>query len=292
MYAAALIVGDLPLNERLQILSKHVDPAPGAEIRVDETSSREFTSKTSQNGLAYGFITINPPAGTCFNVTIATGRNDIEVCRKTQMRWRLEDLDRQKSTLTWVVKTNPKDFGTPITWKAPYQVAKVIPLGKELGTANSIPLFIENCEAMPADAKNGYQRRVRLTLFDKKQFIIRFPEKDEMLPQKSERRPYREPDPEEEKKKAREANKDEPPPPPPEAPMDTDNWTIASRRGFEMSVSNFVTDGSMPEGKLGRCRYQYEGVAGDAESGRIECHYSDRFTYFYAPVPCIKYLKP
>lgn len=298
IYGAALITGDLPLKDRLERLSKHLSPKPGAEIFVDDVTAKEFGAKDSERGLLYGTIEVSPPKGTCFTVSTSDERNDLEVCKKTSLRWRLQDLDRMTGKLAWKIRTGPGDFGTPVEWRTNYIIAKVIPSSKEFGEANSTPIFIRSCRAMDADPAVGMGRRIELDLFNGKKWLIRFPERDELIPTPA---PPATPPPVEDKKKSehggehgggegehgapKETPVPTPKPPPPEA------WTLSTRRGFEMDVSAFLTGVSTPPGTKGKCRYQYDGTIGDFSSGRIECHYSDEFTYFYSPLPCIKYLQ-
>lgn len=301
LYGAALIVGDLPLDERVKRLSKHLSPKPGSDIFVDEYSTKEFGPKDRERGLLYGIIEVNPPKGTCFTVSTSPDRGDIEVCKKTPLRWRLQDLDRHTGKLTWTIKTGPGDFGTPVEWQSNYIIAKVIPIAKDFGEAGSTPVFIRTCKAIDGDANVGMGRRIELELFSGKKWLIRFPESDKIIPMPT---PPPTPPPADEKKAEhgehggggehggegehgapKATPSPTPVPPPPEA------WTLSSRRGFEMDVSGLLTGISSPPGTKGKCRYQYEGVVGDPNSGRIECHYSDEFTYFYAPIPCIKYLR-
>jgi hypothetical protein len=71
----------------------------------------------------------------------------------------------------------------------------------------------------------------------------------------------------------------------------TEPWTMNSGRGYEMNVGNFITDGSMPPGKKGTCRYSYDYPPGKKSRGRIECHHSDQFLYVYAVVPCFQNIR-
>lgn len=301
VYGAALITGDLPLHKRIERLSKHLSPKPGSEIFVDEVATKEFGKKDRERGLLYGTIEVSPPEnGACFIVSLPD-RGDIEVCKKTPLKWRLQDLDRHTGKLLWTIKTGPGDFGTPVEWRTNYIIAKVIPSTKDFGEADSTPIFIRTCRAIAGDPSVGMGRRIELDLFNGKKWLIRFPDKDAMIPTPP---PPATPPPVEDKKKPahgesehggdkaesehgapKETPAPTPTPPAPEA------WTLSTRRGFEMDVSAFLTGVSTPPGTKGKCRYQYDGTIGDFNSGRIECHYSDEFTYVYIPIPCIKYLQ-
>ena len=300
IYGAALITGDLPLKDRLTLLSKHFTPKPGAEIAVDEYAAKEFGAKDRDRGLLYGIIEVSPPKGTCFTISTSEDRGDIEVCKKTPLRWRMQDLDRLTGKLIWKIKTGPGDFGTPVEWRTNYIIAKVIPSSKDFGEADSTPIFIRSCRAIAADPSVGMGRRIELDLFSGKKWLIRFPERDEIIPTPP---PPATPPPIEDKKKpAHGEGKGEgegegehaaptPTPEPTPKPPAPEAWTLSTRRGFEMDVSGFLTGVSTPPGTKGKCRYQYDGAIGDFSSGRMECHYSDEFTYVYMPLPCIKYLQ-
>lgn len=301
MYGAAVIAGDLPLNDRVNVLSKIFSPKPGAEIFVDDEAVKTFGAKDLERGLLSGMIVVTPPKKSCLTITVSPDRSDIEVCKKTPVRWRLQDLDRHTGKLHWSVKTGPGDFGTPLEWRTNYIIAKVIPSSKEFNEANSTPVFIQTCKALAADPAIGMGRRIELTLFNGKKWLIRFPEKDTIIPMPT---PVPTPPPVEEKKsghgeehgekKTEEHGGEHAPPKETPKPTPTpipEAWTLSTRRGFEMDVSGFLTGVSTPPGTKGKCRYQYDATIGDPNAGRIECHYSDEFTYFYAPLPCIKYLQ-
>ena len=66
-----------------------------------------------------------------------------------------------------------------------------------------------------------------------------------------------------------------------------EQWTMNSGRGYEMNVGNFISDGSMPPGKRGTCRYVYDAIPGDFSMGRLECHHTDQYLYVYLYLPCM-----
>lgn len=295
IYGAALITGELPLNDRLAILSQHFNPKPGAEIYIDDYAAKEFGPKDRERGLLYGYIEVNPPKGTCFTVTKDESLPDIEVCKKTKLRWQLKDLDRHTGKITWSVRTGPGDFGTPLSWKSNYIIAKVIPADKDFDEVSSTPVFIKTCRAIASDPGVGMGRRIELELVNGKKWLIRFPDKDTIIPMPT---PVPTPAPVEEKKSGHGEPEGEhgaasptPTPAPTPKPPAPEAWTLSTRRGFVMDVSGFLTGVSMPGGTKGKCRYQYENTIGDPDTGVIECHYSDAFTYFYSPLPCMKYLQ-
>lgn len=294
IFAAALFPAEAPLDERVKVLSKFIKPIPGSELKLDEYALKEFAKKDKGRGLIYGNIEINPPKETCFTITRSLGKPDSEVCKKTQLRWQLQDLDRHTGKLSWSIKTGPNDFGTPLTWNTSYIIAKIIPAGFDFNEANSIPLFIASCEAAASDPEKFMSRRVNLKLLNGETWTIRFPEEDELLP--AYEPPLPPPPQEDEKKKKKAAAHGEGVEPEPETkpiPPKPEAWTLSTRRGYVMHVSQVISGGSAAaKNSQGKCRYQYDGVPGDFDTGRIECHYGDNFLYFYAPLPCLKHIRP
>ncbi|MCX6125674.1 MAG: hypothetical protein NTV34_13150 [Proteobacteria bacterium] len=308
-FGAALIQSELPHLERIKILEKHFFPKPGEEVKLDEYVANTFAKTDRDRGLLYGSIEVTPPKGQCFTITTDPERPDIEVCnnktpaRKTPVRWYLETIDRHSGKFTWTIKTGKNDFGTKITWKTPYVIGKIIPDGFAFNEANSTALFIKSCDAIAADPINFAGRRINLKFFNGQAWTIRFPDKDQELPAYIPPPPpltlaeLAEIDKQKKKKKAEghsaesdEPSVDEKPAPPKPIP---EEWTLSTRRGFEMDVSNVIADGTVAAPKTkGKCRYQYDAVIGDLDTGRIECHYGDVFLYFYAPLPCLKFIKP
>lgn len=320
MFAAVLIPQDAPLAKRLEILGRHLSPKPGKSLEVEQTQLRDVAAVTKHPGKLYGTIRISPPKGQCFVVTTHIERPDITICQPTWVKWLLEDIDREKGTISWNIKTAPNDFGTPISWPTPYAIGKVLPLESQLHTKNGSPVFFKSCIAA-LERTNERPRKITLTTFDNKKWLIRFPEKDMPLPRLMTEDEVtalaKKAEEEAAAKKAAEAEqgghgggheegKAEPAPEPvkeePEDPFNPkpkpaqidapEAWTINSRRGYHMNVGNFITDGSMPPGKKGSCRYAYDFVKGDYSRGHIECHDADQYSYIYVIVPCMAPIVP
>jgi hypothetical protein len=272
-----------------------------------------------------GVIKVKPPKGSCFTITTSPERTDLRICRETQVKWALDDIDLPSGTVAWKVRTGSDDFGTPLQWKVPYVVAKVLPPEAEFFKENSTPVYFKSCVATLGDKKLN-PRKITLTKFDNSKWVIRFPDKDEQMKSLNDDRPgevwgdvY--------KAKKEEAPKDAAPPPadpnaspeaagqgeaskaavsadagghggetpapPPESPKeDLEPWTIDAGRTFEMSVENFISDGSMPPGRKGSCRYVFDHIPGNLERGRIECHDTGEYRYVYAFLPCMEALAP
>lgn len=322
LFAGALFQPNASLEKRLEILGRHLSVKPGKTIEIDRSYLRDVAPINKKPEKIYGTIQISPPKGSCFIITTHEERSDLEICKPTWVKWLLEDIDRNTGRISWTIKTGPDDFGTPVSWQTPYTIAKVIPLSGEFHKSNSSPVFFKTCVATQA-RDDGTPRKITLTTFDNKKWLIRFPDKDVPLPavmteeeayaieQKAlaeeaakkkeaegghggghggEHEEKKEPPPEE-APKAPPVNPDEPPRKVAEKDA-AEAWTINTRRGFEMNVGNFISDGSMPPGKKGTCRYSYDFIPGDFSRGRVECHNADQFLYMYVVLPCMETIIP
>jgi hypothetical protein len=332
LFAAALFPSNAPLDKRLAVLSRHFEPKPGTLSEIDRATIRDKMVSAKHLGKFGGAIKVTPPKGSCFTITTSPERADVRVCRETQVKWSLDDIDLTTGTVAWKVRTGPDDFGTPIGWKVPYVIAKVLPPEAEFFKENSTPVYFKSCVATVGDKKLN-PRKITLTKFDNSKWVIRFPDQDEQMKSLNESRPgevwgdaykakkddtqksaapvaadpHASPDagghggeaPKEAPKDAGHGNANagghgaEAAAPPPEAPKeDLEPWTIDAGRTFEMSVENFITDSSMPPGRKGSCRYVFDHVPGNLERGRIECHDTGEYRYVYAFLPCMGALAP
>jgi hypothetical protein len=317
LLAAGIIPPNAPLAKRLEILSSHISPKPGSNIEIDKSLLNGEAITTKNPGKLFGWIKVSPPKGQCFIVTTNPERADQMVCKPTNLKWLLEEIDKEKGTVSWIVKTSEEDFGTPISWQTPYVVAKVLPPSAEFHKENSTPIFFKSCIAS-LGRTDGSPRKITLTTFNNKPWIVKFPEEDAVIapPKKDETPPpetkkensghgggHEEKQEESghggghEEKKADDGHgggHGEAPPPPKteEKKEEPEAWTINTGRGFEMNVGNFITAGSMPPGKQGTCRYVYDYPPGNFSRGRIECHHTDQYLYVYMIVPCMKPIMP
>jgi len=301
LFAAALIPLDAPLEKRLEVLAKFLTPDPSKMAEIDDVQLRDQAPVAKDPGKIYGMIRIAPPKGQCFTVTLAKGRRDVQVCKPTSLLWRLEDLDFEKSTFTWIIKTSPNDYGTPVTWKTPYAIAKIMPFDSDFYKYNSTPVFFKSCVPTIATAE-GMSRKLTLTLFNNQKWLIRFPDTDTLLAPPT---PPPEPEPADDPKKKGEhgekkaegegeghGEKKAEAPKPKEPVEEPEQWTINTGRAFEMNVSNLITDGPMPPGNKGTCRYVYDYYPGNNSLGRIECHHAGPLLYFYAYLRCMSPIIP
>jgi hypothetical protein len=291
--ALGIMPPNAPLKERVEILKKFFSPAPGSVVEVDQAQVRDKGSVAKDPGKLYGIINVKPPKGSCFTVTLDPGRPDVEVCKPTALKFYLQELDRQTTSIQWIVKTGPGDFGTPVKWTTPYTIAKTLPTETDFYQMNSRPVFFKSCVAQTAK-ENGRSRQIVLTKFDNTKWYLRFPEIDE--PIKKEEAP-KEPDAEPKKESApaehgAENVKKEAEAKPPEIKPAPEQWSMNSGRGYEMNVGNLITDGSMPPGKLGTCRYVYDATPGDYSIGKVECHHTDQYLYVFLHLKCMDGIRP
>ena len=188
LLAMALFPPETPLSARLEHLRKHFEPNPGQMSEIDPATLRDRAISARHLGKFGGSIKVKPPKGQCFTITTSRERADLEVCRETQVKWALDDIDTETGTVSWTVKTGPGDFGTPVSWKVPYTIAKVLQPEAEFFKANSTPVYFKSCVASIGD-NDVNPRKITLTKFDNSKWVIRFPEKDQRMKTLNENRP-------------------------------------------------------------------------------------------------------
>lgn len=309
LFAAALFPANAPLAKRVETLNKYFDPKPGSFSEIDAATIRDRMVSAKSLGKFGGSINVKPPKGTCFSIKRSSERPNIKICRETPVHWALDDVNLETGTVEWVIQTGPEDFGTPVSWKVPYVIAKVLPPEAEFFKENSTPIYFKSCIASHGDSKLN-PRKITLTKFDNTKWVIRFPEKDNPIgsinqsrpgevwgenykPKKDDSKKADEVTPSESKAEsnvtapAEQAAATDVPP-----KDDMEPWTIDAGRTFEMSVENFISDISMPPGRKGDCRYVFDHIPGNLERGRIECHDTGQYRYVYAFLPCMGALAP
>jgi hypothetical protein len=298
LFAAAIIPKDAPLAERIRVLESFLEPKPGSLITIDQKQLRDQGPITKDAGKLFGTIRVSPPKGTCFILTKNKSIHDENICKPTSVKWHLEDLDKESGTLSWSLRTGPQDFGTPIYWKAPYVIAKTMPPESDFYKWNSTPVFFKSCVPQRA-SRDGRKRQIVLTKFDNSQWIIRFPDQDTPIPPSEPLSAIADAKEPKEAKESKEAETHESKPKTANGPIKVDDivanrepWTINTGRGYEMNVENFISDGSMPPGKKGTCRYVYDYIPGDFSMGRLECHHTDQYLYVYMFLPCMEPIRP
>lgn len=175
--SSALVSGDLPLADRLRVLSPMFSPPPGAEVEIHPREVRDLGKKIAPGRLR-GTIVVTPPRGHCLTIRRRIEAEDIEVCKRTPLTFTVDDLDKA-GRLQWQVVTGDGDFGTPLEWRSPYRVAVIMPYGRD---AKKPPTYkyIRDCRA---DVSRAIGRRVTVHLFSGETWTLRFPDNDDLLPQ-------------------------------------------------------------------------------------------------------------
>lgn len=305
--SATLLKGDLPLAERVAKLAPFFSPKPGQVLELDPTERRDLGTRIKPGKLR-GQITVSPPKGVCFTIQRLDSESDDVVCKRQVLTFSYDHLDKN-GRLNWKVGTGEGDFGTALSWQSPYRVAIVTPFDKELSDPPEYR-YIDRCEAVKDD--NG--RRIVLGLASGERWVIRFPAKDELLPQpdpppnlfmttaqgrisvkdaaqnkKAEGSGHGSEPPKEGEPPAEGAPPAPPPPPaPPNELEDRGVWSIPLRNSYQMASSNFQPFGSVAPGGRGSCRYNFDGPEEDPTTGRIECHDVDGFKAVFVPLTCLR----
>lgn len=84
-----------------------------------------------------------------------------------------------------------------------------------------------------------------------------------------------------------------PPLPIPSDPLDDrKEWSIPLRDSFDLKGDMFSDGVHAMRGVEGICRYRYDGPDEDPHVGRIECHNVAGYRMLFAPLTCIRQLKP
>jgi hypothetical protein len=302
MTGAALVAAlatNLAHPERVELLSPFFEPRPAELIKVETPETGTLT--LDQIADLRGYITVSPPKGACFEIIRGNHELPRKICKKERMSFRLDDLDNSGS-LRWQIITGPKDFGTNLHWKSTYRRALTVPYTKQQNSDKD-SRFIQNCNVVRVSEQ---QRVVHVKLFDGEVWSITFPEFDHLLPQ---------PPPEENlkvvfvkgtrviadasktaafKSGAEVKTKDE------ERNIDLaydeaedrKNWAIPRRGAYGIPSNHFTVGHSVTPGGKGECRYSFFGSNSDPETGRIECHNSEEYSYAFAPMTCLRDVGP
>lgn len=266
-----------------KFIARFVHPKPGLLLEIPSEQITNFGPTDHQRGRLFGFVSVSPPKGQCFTIMTHPMRQDHEVCKPTQIKWFLSDIDPNLGTIQWNIKWKPDQSYVPVTWNTNYRVAKFLGSGKTIGKDQSTNVYIQNCQAI----KTAENRSVKLKTFSEGTWTLRFPAQDSPIP--TAQAPVTSavtPQPADATTKL--AEKDTKP----IEEAKKELWTMATRRGFVMNSSSIYPSMNRPAGGPGTCRYQYDTVIGNFANGRMECKDGASFTYFYVPLSCIAELKP
>ena len=316
---------DLPMADRVRLLSPYFTPPPGNEIMIADTERLNHQHRVP-HGQLRGSIEVRPPKGVCFTIRRRLAVEDTVVCKPTTLAFTLNDLSRT-GTVAWTVSTGDGDFGSDLTWRTPYRLA--------IGTASSgvdsdVPryFFIADCRRAPTELD---PRRLRITLVSGETWTISFPSKDELLPQpdpapnlgsglnvpspQAALKPKAAaPAPEGGHGEAKaeghgEAKaeghgdghstghgeaKDEKPAKKPDIDDFEDRivWAVGRRDAFHLKSDAVRFGLPRPPGSRGECRYTFSGPADDPQTGRLECHDTDGYKAILIPLTCLRELAP
>lgn len=295
---------DMTLEQKLEYLSKFIDPPPRAVVTIDPDEERSQEFKDSPEKLR-GYIKISPPRGHCFNIIRGNRQEDQMICKPSYLSFSLQDLD-SSSRINWLIEVSDMDMKIPIYWQTPYQVGKVVDYNMEWPGPSKVVL-IKSCTAYRSKALGG--RRISLGLFHDEKWTITFPEKDLLVPQPVRGKPnlyvqeavmrtgFIKVETEEEKKARITREKAEKEAGISSQDSGTNNpnfikskWWLHPRDAFQMSGSNVrVADSHLPSSK-GHCRYKYRYK--DREMGAVECFNTPNFNWLLLPLSCFDDIRP
>lgn len=284
---------DATIEQRQERLKPFFSPRPGEMLSVTQ---RAVTVERRDPLLVKGELWIKPPKGGCLTVRTDYEHKDVVYCKATPITWDIFALDASGRLHLTVLYDNEPE-GTYLTWPTPYRVANYVPLGGMEAMENyNIP--IHKCVA----TDDGETRKIVLHTMDNRRWYILLPDYDT---------PFKTNEPPPNLIVKSDLKKDEPPAaaePGEKKPAKSIlgqllsgeykkvqkkefNFRVGKRNAYEMSSSGF-SETSTPQGMQGRCRYMFEGAAGDPKSGVIECYDTDTFDTIYTHVTCFSQLKP
>lgn len=245
-----------------------------------------------------GYIWVRPPKGHCFIIQDKNTNIDRNVCKPTQLSYKVSDID-PAGKINWNVIQADDDEGTKLSWQTPYRIANFIPLG-EFNKMSNIrsPLF--SCKA----ENDGITRKITLTFFDEKKWYIPLPDKDELVLGKRKRRKLfvrvmsnglitdsEMKRPEDVKREAKRKNKMLAQKLKGLKKKEGPEYSFLMRpyEAYEMNSSRVMESGG-PLGQNGVCRYKFTGAWNDEDSGVVECFNTDSYDALYVHLPCASQL--
>lgn len=294
VFLASLVNSTMTESQRLEALKSYFDPPVGSRVTFDTRYEKGIDRIGETLRKVNGHITVKPPEGQCFIIKKSDQEPDIRLCKEKKVYFDTSHIQAD-GTLRWEVDTGKDDFGTPLVWNTDYRLGKFVDLRMEWPGPSSA-FVIEKCRAVHSLQKG---RKIFLKLLTGEEWVIKLPEEDHLVEQ-----PVFKPGLEKEKGtkgglRTQTVNRNH-------LiklvnPDDYDKhrsgewvpiWRIPLENAFEMSSSNFMPYGDKPAGAKSKCRYRFEGLPSDPDSGLLECHNTSRFKWVYTPVPCLSDLKP
>ncbi|MBI2602796.1 MAG: hypothetical protein HYW48_07060 [Deltaproteobacteria bacterium] len=294
-----VITSNTPLEKRWEYLRPFFSPEFGSTTEFDAAELKDHRAR--KRDAIRGYIRVSPPPGVVFTITRKKALYDYKVLTPTPIPFEVSDLN-EKGTFSWTVRTSKNDFGTPLTWKTPYRLARIVTDAMPWPGSPDMRI-IEQCEASKTPLG---ERRIYITFLNGESWAIAFPPKDSLVPQppslpklfirgfrgkgfaKSDRIYGKAQEPVKAKKeshgeKTEKESKEEVP------QEDLPNevvWQMDPHKSFEMSGQYFIGSESPPPGGPGKCRYRYQEK--DVDAGLLECHEVYGFHWIYLPLTCLK----
>ena len=125
LLSQVFIPTELTLSQRQLKLMPFFSPKPGESVKLNEQEIISLRSHKTQN--VYGYIDVNAPSpGPCLTITRLKSLEDKEVCKTEKLRFDPLTMLDEKGMFSWKVRTGVHDFGTDLTWKTPYRIARMV----------------------------------------------------------------------------------------------------------------------------------------------------------------------
>lgn len=165
-------------SRRLRILNQFFQPNFSESLTLSQEFVSGYNHPFSLDKI-YGFVKITPPKGICFTIRTQIHKNDVLICKTSQLKFFADEIDA-KGRINWSVSTGSNDFGTDINWQTPYRIGKIVYYDMPWpGPAKNI--IIRNCQA---ESKDITGRRIRVEVIGfHKPWVISFPNEDYLVDQ-------------------------------------------------------------------------------------------------------------
>lgn len=272
-------------------VNNYFSPKGGSEVRLDPVELSHSKSVKNHHYLR-GFIDVLPPKGSCLIVQRNKHIEDVRVCKKTRLSFRLMDIGTD-GRITWTISTGPHDFGQPVWWQTPYLIGKIVDYTMPW-PGQSVAIYLKECTIKE---KNNKTQRIVLDLIPAKQWDIRIPVRETLAPQPDKDKPnlyiqestFASGFVKVEKKKTEDSAAD-PLSKTGEKSKDPNtilsSWQIHPRNSYTLPTNSFLTGQS--GSRSGLCRYRYSGYEYKPDLAVIECHKLSEYQWIYMPLPCLK----
>jgi hypothetical protein len=293
VFVAALYGAGATEGDRKKALAPYFAPKPGETIVIqpEETIGGKRPRAPYQ---IESEITIEPPKGYCFTITKAPDQNDIRLCKRGTIKFRVGDL-LPNGKLEWMVSTGDGEAPTRLTWDTLIRQGRVVDSGMEWPGPSRI-VYVYGCNAQDTFE---YGRRIYLRLLSGERWVVMLPKVDLPMPQPPEpANLYIGVDMAVKKGVTVEDVKETTYSMPARLVYPKDaaqqkegkwvpTWQTHPRNAYTMSADGFVPEGSLTPGMRGKCAYKYADFPGDPAMGLLECHDVQDYKWIYLPLACI-----